>query len=106
MKIANRKLRCEFRIKKNSEAKGCSEAVTARMRKIAVVTCAFVCGEDCVTKVVVLLLQITRGNEAQCNDFQHRNELSSDYDVQSSTGRGGLHFGSPAALFLRCRLTG
>ena len=40
--------------------------------------------------------------EAPRLNFGNRNELRIDYDVESSFGRGGLHFGSPATCFV-CR---
>lgn len=46
--------------------------------------------------------QIGRRTEAPRLNFGNRNELRIDYDVESSFGRGGLHFGSPATRFV-CR---
>ncbi|EFN89587.1 Limbic system-associated membrane protein [Harpegnathos saltator] len=41
-----------------------------------------------------------------CTNFGNRDELRIDYDVESSFGRGGLHFGSPDTLPVRRQLFG
>lgn len=59
---------------------------------------------ESILNMVVLKFQIRRRREPPRLNFRNRDELRIDYDVESSFGRGGLHFGSPATRFVCCHL--